>query len=833
MARQPYIVARFGGLNTELAVNKLRSGTGRVSRNTTLTAGVLSGRAGFAEFDANAGSLHACLSAAVFPNASGDIYLMVKRNETATAGIDYALIYNATTRANVAASWTDMADQWSGHVVTERGWWFTHKDRLHHCDHAGMSKWHVTPNYKPDATTAGSFTNGTPARAWKGGIRCDIGPVLAAAETGAKHGHYFMGAVKRNSTTGELSCIQDLQATSCEVDQAASKGSISISNAGIAAAGGLQLYTNDLAYEWDEIQIVSSTGGNENAFGADSWTQQMYVDVCIDRGDASAGSKISDATLRTRNRHTNSGGAAIPAQHGAYNGARAVYGGCYLSTALVPGQIAFSLQGFPCMVPGDQTYTAGGVSLTWAAEPYNGFINAGVSGRCQAIRPVGNRFVVFTDATSFWLSPLPNGSLYPTATGVAGGCCADECAVATPSGAYSLGAEVMMWAAAGVRNVAQDQFTPTLKAVPAAYRHQCCGAFYSPRREVWWAVPRTPYSCNSLLVHDSSQGNSGWATIAASLRTSTTYSYQVFPDSPANNDAAYLIWTAKPTAIAAALAVGQAALYTSTACIAVEYWNGSAWATLTVTGDTTNPDDATGGCPLADDGTISAASPSDWASTTVGSGTTATGFAIRLRVAAGKGASITRVPILANHGPTRVLIYDESLGTLTGMYDPRNLRGAYIAWMCELARPTDSPAKMLLFLSDGRILYWPSASFADTAGAVSCNYSTEWEGYFGQEYRHREASDMICTIHTGTMARRVNVAVTGLKTGAEDLDATDATMEGSNDVLIEGIAWDAYRSGKLFKVRISTTASELADSADVANSPEWEVVDVILKTSTD
>ena len=885
MAKKPFIVARFGGLNTEAPVNKTASGTARVARNVRITDGALEGRPGFASFDANAGDLSPIISAAVFPLATGDIYLAVKRNETSTAGIDYARVYNATSRVDVAISWTDMVDAWSGHVVTERGWWFVHKDRLYHDDHVGMSKWHPTTTNKPAAIGAETAIQ----RAWKGGIGSSIGPILLAAVGGAMHGHYFAGAVKKNSVTRELSCIQDLQGTSASVDQAAGNGGLTVTNSGSTDA--IQATAADNMYEWDSVQLVRSMGNTENAFGADSPSFRLRFDTSFARGTvADASMSISDATLGTRLRHTNAGGTPVPAQHGAYNGARAVYGGCFYDSALVPGQIAFSLQGFPCMVPGDQTYTAGGVSLTWAAEPYNGFVNAGVSGRTQAIRPVGNRFVVWTDAESFWLVPLPhNGTLYPRASGVVGGCVADECAVASPYAAYALGSESMTVAdGRGVRNVATSQFTPTLTDIPAAYRHYACGAYCSDRKEVWWAVARAHYDCDGILAEDYAIAGSAYSDIASTKTDAGagwSHDYQMLPDTPVDKDAVYFRWTAKPSSISLYLPIGRPAQYADVVGDAVMEWGyydntvaEGVWAALTayevgdVLGDTgdggdnriyeciaerddtssdhpaddtthwelnfepltvtdgTNPDDSSGGRPFEDDGTITADSPTHWAALTIDE---TTGYYLRCRVKADMAADVSTPPILTSHGPTRVLVYDEQLGTLTGWFDPRNLLGGYIAWMCELARPTDSPPKMLLFLSTGRIVYYPATVYYDADGlGTSANYSTEWEGYFGQEYRHRESRDAIVTLHTGDMARRVNVAVAGLKTGSEDIDGTDATLEGADDILTESIAWDAYRNGKLFKVRFSTTASDQDDDADVANSPDWQVVDVILSVTT-
>jgi len=649
-------------------------------------------------------------------------------------------------------------------------------------------------------------------------------------------GRYFAGAAKLNSVTHEISCIQHLQRESAEVypEEGNAYGAVTIINS--AADEAIQDTDADNAYEWNRIQMVRSMGGSENAFGADSWTQRLFFDTSFPRGTSDDSSmSISDATLGTRLRHTNSGGLPPPASHGDFNGLRAVYGGCFYNSALVPGQVAFSLQGFPCMVPGDSTYLAGGVSLTWAAEPYNGFLSAAVPGVCRAIRAVGGRFIVVTDSGSAWMVAAgDSGAMVALSTRVPGGCTSDEGAVGSPRGVYWIGPDILMLAdGRGVRNVGLNRFGTTLAAIPSARRGLTVGAAYTSRHEVWFAVSReSPYNCNYVVACDYA-GSPVWRLASATAAGGGyTYNYQLLPDVPATNDAFYLVWTAKPTSISAKLLINRPAKYAAANCLTAEYYNG-AWTALTLTSDGTNPDYATGGCPGVDDGTIAGDSPSGWASTTLDSGGLhVTGYAIRFRVASGKAASITRSPILTSVGPSRILIYDEDREELVGWFDPRNLLGSYITWMCELARPCDSPAKMLLFLADGRILYYPSASYADSVAGDSWNYSTEWLGYFGQERRHREARDVTARVHLGANTRRLSVSVTGLKTGAEDIEAPAVELSGANDVFADGITFAPYRHGLLYKVRITTTASELAAASLKCNSPDWSVTDLILETAT-
>ena len=886
MAKASAITKQFLGLNTERPVNKLASGTARVARNVRLESGMLEGRPGFGEFDANPDGLTAIISGCYFPNTSGDIYLVVKRTGGSKAGLDYARVYDASTGAMTPGkdSWTDIVDPWSGHNNLDRGWWFVHADRVCHDDRTGMTKWHITTANKP--------APGTAPIGWKGGIQGNIGPTISAISGGAMHGNYFVGVVLKNAVTGELSCIQDLQAEAVLVDQGAGNGGLQVTNG--YAGGAIQTTAASLLYEWDTVQLVSSMGNSEKTFGANSPTFRLWFDTSYAKGaypvavppapQTYPALGISDATRGTRLRHTDLGGPPPPAQHGAYNGSRAVYGGCWYNSALVGGQVAFSLQGYPTMVPGDHTYSAGGVSLTWApaAELYNGFINSAVSGITQAIRPVGNKWIVWTDSGSHWLVPLANGALYPQSTGIPGGCVGDEIAAASPYGAYALGTDVWWWASErGLVNIARGQFTPTLEEIPATGLSFACMAAYTARHEIWAAVARTNYSGpNSIICETYAVGGSTYRNIGTAAANATR-GYQLFPDVPAEWDAIWFGYTAKPTAIDIYTSISRPGLYDEADVLEWGYYDNrltgsTVWAALTAydvgalvkdsgeggdglyytchttrddsssdhpaedrthwdlhlealaVTDGTNPDEDGGGQSFIDDGHVTAASPAHWAELTVNS---VEKYYVRVRIAKDKAKHMTRVPILTAAGATRILVYDEDRQELQTTFDPRNLLGASIAWMCEMNRPSDSPALMLLMLNDGRILYYPTTGHADTEGENSYNFSTEWEGYFGQEYRHREASDVTLTIHTGAMARRVGVTVTGLKTGAEDLGGSEALMEGENDVLIEGVAFDAYRNGRLFKVRFATTASELGDGAGIANSPDWQIVDVILNTN--
>jgi hypothetical protein len=328
----------------------------------------------------------------------------------------------------------------------------------------------------------------------------------------------------------------------------------------------------------------------------------------------------------------------------------------------------------------------------------------------------------------------------------------------------------------------------------------------------------------TAVVRERTAPSAGYFTVLDKAYEGTTYPYQFFPDTPADNDAAYFRMgtSAAPAFIALYVAIGRAAKYANAGVVVWEYYNGSTWVTLPGVTDGTNPDDATGGRPFIDDGIVGAASSADWASVSVS--TFGAGYWIRCRIKVGQAASVTRVPILASEGPTRIYVYDELQNELVSYYDPRNLRGAYITAMHELALPTGNP-RMLIGLSDGRTLSFPSENFYDTESTtLHLNYPTMQELYIGQEGRQLGKTITKLWTHVGALGGTLRMEVAGVATGTEDVDTEG--MKGKDIVLADtvdesGPEFDPFLQGHFAKVRFSTTASDAA-------SPEWEIIDLFV-----
>lgn len=121
-----------------------------------------------------------------------------------------------------------------------------------------------------------------------------------------------------------------------------------------------------------------------------------------------------------------------------------------------------------------------------------------------------------------------------------------------------------------------------------------------------------------------------------------TGDYQLFPDAEAIGDYA-LFGAAAPFGVIKIDVSATAATYSGDG-VTWQYWNGSAWATLTVLWDDTNTTPAAAGKrPFMQDGQIIFSAPTDWAASTIDS---QSAYWIRAYVNA---ATLTQIPLLDSH----------------------------------------------------------------------------------------------------------------------------------------------------------------------------------------
>lgn len=125
----------------------------------------------------------------------------------------------------------------------------------------------------------------------------------------------------------------------------------------------------------------------------------------------------------------------------------------------------------------------------------------------------------------------------------------------------------------------------------------------------------------------------------SSAGAGVTANYQLFPDVPAENDAAYFGAAAPFGILYFDMSAGQPATYGADSLI-WEYWNGAAWSTLTIVYDHTDSTAQDGLRSFQRDGYILFSAPTDWANTTVNG---QAGFWVRARV--NTGFNITQIPL--------------------------------------------------------------------------------------------------------------------------------------------------------------------------------------------
>jgi len=197
-----------------------------------------------------------------------------------------------------------------------------------------------------------------------------------------------------------------------------------------------------------------------------------------------------------------------------------------------------------------------------------------------------------------------------------------------------------------------------------------------------------------------------------------TADYQLFPDTPAADDAAYF-GAAVPFA-EMAVDTGTVATYDSTGVLGWEYYDGTTWSALTISYDGTHASTHDGTLSFARDGAIVFVPPSDWAATTVNS---QSGYWIRCVVQTGKAANMTQVPILNSKEHELVSSADPFMApytqTITGIRlvdGASTLHTATDVKFIVVDTTTGAHSGELTFAQDKRQDAWSSLTFAVTRG---------------------------------------------------------------------------------------------------------------------
>jgi len=172
----------------------------------------------------------------------------------------------------------------------------------------------------------------------------------------------------------------------------------------------------------------------------------------------------------------------------------------------------------------------------------------------------------------------------------------------------------------------------------------------------------------------------------------------------------------------------------------------------------------------------------------------------------------------------RILIFGESAGGITGIFDPANLSTAGISAMVELSYPKQSPI-MLVALDTGVILSWPGSQYTDAVtGGDNQSYACNWQGLFAQENRAYDMHLKRVDVHMeANVTDGITIGVAGhscasrVDTDAEIDKLIPLTKANLTDRI--GVDFDPMSDGNMYEVKISSTKAQGA---------HWKVGDMVM-----
>lgn len=473
---------------------------------------VLGGRLGFDVFNNNITSLGKILNMFVAAFSNGEVFVVTKRSD--------GKLYHWEVYPTAATGWTEIQNKWAGnlHSTADRGWFYMWADRMYYFDRIGGTKWDGT-----DASQAG-------AGVWKAGIENSTGPLLAAIGGGGKDGHYHVTTTNFNTKTGEESVCSGPQSPARESRLSDAKGGIQITN-WTAASAGITDTTADLNFEFNAHKVYCSLGNTErmgSGAGVEQFSYLFYLeDWVLTSNDATySGIFRMDANIVRKPIHNYQGGQPPGARFGCWNGSQAVYlevypkakGSVLVSSfgaaTLAPGIMMYSIPGFPAMVPQIVVYDIGGVDTdrdnivpTGGTHEIPTSINGLITG-CGAL---GGSFLVFTNSSTYVLTPDSSGNMSPALADPVHGAIGWNPVVSTGSSVHAFGKDTWLRiSSGGIQNAAHEAFTPTMQAIPntAAGVAATVGGYYSHRNQVWFAVAKTGGTAGKaqrILIFDEGQ----------------------------------------------------------------------------------------------------------------------------------------------------------------------------------------------------------------------------------------------------------------------------------------------------------------------------------------
>jgi len=291
---------RFRGLNTDLPATKLASGTAREALNVTLVDGKLAKRAGFGEFEDDAGGSSTGIVGIWVAHFKADTYVIVKL----TTGTLWH-------RKRGEASFTQITTTHT-HVGTEPGFAFMWADRFIYGDSGGVSQWN--PAVGSGVMLRAGLPTPTPIN-------------LAAAANGCKDGFYHCHFSYYNNildVEGVVSGPCKAAGGPAETRIADSEGGIAFASA-VPAATGYEATHSRVYTTMGNTEVVQSGGIQREEF---TYRAALDVELAIAAGaPGTPGMNKGDQALDWSNTFHNKGGLPPAARIGCWSGAVAVYAG--------------------------------------------------------------------------------------------------------------------------------------------------------------------------------------------------------------------------------------------------------------------------------------------------------------------------------------------------------------------------------------------------------------------------------------------------------------------------------------------------------------------------
>ena len=488
----PHYRGQFRGLNTDLPVAKLPSGTATEAMNVLVRGRKLAKRPGFAEFEDDAnGSAGSILGIFVAAFRNGEVFIVVKCTDKK---LYQRQVYPT---AEAAVAFTAILTNHT-HDATSPGWAHMWNDRFHYNDSGGATRWH------PDHLGAGS-------KAYKAGqLRPAAGVTSVTAANGQKNGRYHVVHAWWNSTTREEGQVSPpvTAPVECDLDNALANG--------ITVPVG----TLPAAYEADQAVVYCSRGDTEyaelNGVEVELFSYRWYRDAI---GTTAVGCNKHDDVLPADSLFTNEGGEPAGSLCGTFTGRYGIYGNIYVA-AVQQDVLEYSKPDFPCMIPRSVAYSASNNQgctdiRTVEPRPWEGRIVAPCPGGVVEIVSVGGVVGVYGPTNAWQLRVAGNGQLAIIKWIDGIGCVAHGAACATGNALNALGYRSWtVMSLAGWQDIAQDRWRTTLAEVPAAYQSLGRMACYAWGGQVWASVAKSGETyARRILVLDTVTSTPGELTI--------------------------------------------------------------------------------------------------------------------------------------------------------------------------------------------------------------------------------------------------------------------------------------------------------------------------------